>query len=67
MENDGNDRERRLRHWYSVDVRELHPEDRLAAGARREIFTRQYELKGAGDREPGIDRESGINVGDTKC
>jgi len=45
MENDeDDDRERRRRHWYSVNVRELHPEDRLAGGARQEISTRQYEL-----------------------
>lgn len=30
------------RHWYSVDIRELHPEDRLAVGARREI-SREYD------------------------
>lgn len=40
MEDDeDDDRERRRRHWYSVDVRELHPEDRLAGGAHREIST----------------------------
>lgn len=58
MENgEDDDRERRRRHWYSVDVRELHPEDRLAGGAHWEIFTRQHELGGGGNREPRIDRE----------
>lgn len=42
-DDDDNDREWR-RHWYSVDVRELHLEDRLAVGACREIFTGRYEL-----------------------
>jgi len=46
--------ERRRRHWYSVDVGELHPEDRLAGGAHREIFTRQYELGGGSNREPRL-------------
>lgn len=51
MTTHGENGERR-RHWYSVDVRELHPEDRLAVGARREISTERYELTGDGGEEP---------------
>lgn len=65
-DDDDNDREWR-RHWYSVDVRELHFEDRLAVGACREIFTGRYELTRDGDEELRIDREFGINASDTKC